>query len=204
MARTTRSSRASGSVVEGSGSRPTSWTGLGTPIATVTGDRKRSTPATSLATACARSRAKRGSPRVLTSTAAAWAGSSASRSADRPASGSSGLGERAWSRVAVNREGVERHHARGAQVEVAFDLDMGQGSEVDLLYEGRGCRLEQEAGERARRPAHDRLATSSARSIRRPSRSSCTEDHDRWLGAPVEEALELAAAYPSQLLRVDA
>lgn len=30
------------------------------------------------------------------------------------------------------------------------------------------------------------------------------EDHDRWLRAPIEEALELATAYPSQLLRVDA
>lgn len=29
------------------------------------------------------------------------------------------------------------------------------------------------------------------------------EDHDRWLNAPVEEALSLATAYPSQLLRVD-
>jgi putative SOS response-associated peptidase YedK len=30
------------------------------------------------------------------------------------------------------------------------------------------------------------------------------EDHDRWLRAPIEEALTLATAYPSQLLRVDA
>lgn len=29
------------------------------------------------------------------------------------------------------------------------------------------------------------------------------EDHDRWLGAPVEDALTLACAHPSQLLRVD-
>lgn len=30
------------------------------------------------------------------------------------------------------------------------------------------------------------------------------EDHDRWLQAPVEEALTLAAPYPSQLLAVNA
>ena len=30
------------------------------------------------------------------------------------------------------------------------------------------------------------------------------EDHDRWLSAPIEEALTLATAYPSQLMRVDA
>lgn len=29
------------------------------------------------------------------------------------------------------------------------------------------------------------------------------EDHDRWLRAPVEDALTLACAYPSQLLRVE-